>query len=474
MGYVKSTHKQKLLVINGHFPVPFELVFENQLINIDDVTRIGNSMVKCPETKAEELIVAVNEKLTESFIEAFEPLRLDLQVKERNERGVLITAATAIGIAAGQQIVAKAVDYLFDFKRKKTETSVSDLEAKMKIIKNDLELSAIELCALGSHVLEERINRIATELMLNAETQIKNDIQALYFGQLDNKFGMAACLALNKNARKIDCLKLLRYKKFEFGISKIEVSDDMARIHIAILVPIISRELVGFRYYNVGVPKIVDDKKVIVKGTIPDFVTPTRSFAFKSSPLHNVIAEHDILSNPSIDSDCYLNSTDSDSICDAHIMSTTSDYLIETVEGYTILSNFIPCSFTAAKDLDLPTFIEEGLHIVKLERGFLTCGTQRLTFDHMAIHFRKHLSYNNYTTNFNYIDESVFTRLHNTNVLDSDHIFSQVSVTPFLSFRTLLIILCIAFFLSSCLVILKFKQQIHKAYRNIRRPALVY
>ena len=47
----------------------------------------------------------------------------------------------------------------------------------MKIIKNDLELSAIELCALGSHVLEERINRIASELMINAENQIKNEIR---------------------------------------------------------------------------------------------------------------------------------------------------------------------------------------------------------------------------------------------------------------------------------------------------------
>ena len=473
MGFAKSTYKQKLLVTNGHFPVPFELVFENQLIDID-VTKIGNSMVKCPESKADELIVAVNEKLTESFIEAFEPLRLDLQVKERNERGVLVSAATAIGIAAGQQLVAKAVDYLFDLKRKKTETSVADLEAKMKIIKNDLELSAIELCALGSHVLEERINRIASELMINAENQIKNEIQALYFGQLDNKFGMAACLALNMNARKIDCLQLLKHKKFEFDISKIEVSDDMARIHIAILVPIISRELVGFRYYNLGVPKIVDEKNVIVKGTIPDFVTPTQSFAFKTNPLHNVIAERDILSNPSIDLDCYMNSTDSDDMCDAYITQTQSDYLIENVEGYTVMTNFVPCSFTRATDLDLPSFIGTGLHIVKFERGFLTCGTHRVTFDHIAIHFRKHVSYSNYTSNFNYIDQNIFQKLHNTNVLDSDHVFSQVAVTSFLSFRVLLIILCIAFILSSLLLVFKFKKELQRAYSNMQRPALVY
>ena len=474
MGFAKSTHKQKLIVTNGHFPVPFELVFENQLINIDDVTKIGNSMVKCPETKAEDLIIAVNEKLTEAFITAFEPLLLDLQVKDRKERGILVSAATAIGVAAGQHLVAKAIDYLFDSRRKKSETLVSDLEAKLRIIRNDLDLSAIEMCALGTHVLEERINRIATELMLNAETQIKNEIQALYFGHLDNKYGMAACLALNMNARKIDCLKLLRYKKFEFEISKIEVSDDTARIHISILVPIIARELVGFYYYNVGVPQILDNEKVIVKGTIPDFVTPTQSFTFKTNPLHNVIAEQDILSNPNIDLDCYMNATGSDNICDAHIMQTQSDYLLETVDGYTILINFIPCSFTRAEDLDLPTFIEEGLHIVKLERGFLTCGNHRLTFDHVSIHFRKHVSYLNYTTNFNYVDEKVFANLYNKNVFDSDHVFSQVSVVPFISFRVLLIIISIVFFLSLCLIVLKFKSQIRNIYTNIQRPALVY
>ena len=474
IGFVKSTSKQKLLVTNGNFPVPFELVFENQLINIDDVTKIGNSMVKCPETKSEDLIVAVNEKLTEAFVTAFEPLRLDLQVKDRAERGILVSAATAIGIAAGQQLVAKAVDYLFDSRRKKTESSVSDLEAKLKIIKNDLDLSAIEICALGSHVLEERINRIASELMINVENQIKNEIQALYFGRLDNKYGMAACLALNINARKIDCLKLLRKKQFDFEISKIEVADDIARIHISISVPIIARELVGFRYYNVGVPKILDNKKVIVKGTIPDFVTPTQFFAFRSNPLHNVIAEHDILSNPSIDLDCYMNSTEYDNVCDAHIMQTSSDYLIETVEGYTVLTNFIPCSFTKAEDLDLPMFIDEGVHILKLERGFLTCGNHRLTFDHVSIHLRKHVSYSNYTTNFNYIDANVFSKLHNKNLLDSDHVFSQVAVAPFLSFRLLLIVLCIVLILSSCLIVLKFKQQIRRMYKNIQRPALVY
>ena len=474
MGFAKSTHQQKLIILNGHFPVPYKLTFENRLINASELTVIGNDLVKCTGTQSQELIAVVNQRLKSSFREVFEPLQMDLVAKERNGRGVILTAATSLGLAAGQHLITKAIDYLFESRRTKTETSVSDLAAKLKVIKHDLDLSALEMCALGSQVLTERINRISTELISNTETQIKREIQALYFGDLDRKYSMAACLALNMNASKLDCLRVLRYKKLDFEVTKIDVNDDSANVYITIQTPIISETLVGFRYFNVGVPKVVNGKNYIAKGKLPDFVTPTNNYRFLNEPSHNVIAQQSLLSNPEIDSDCYVNATGTDNICDATTIIISSDYLIESVDGHTILINFVPCSFTSMNDLDLPTFLEKGVQIIKLERGFLTCGNTRLTFDHISLHHRKKVSYSNYTTNFNLIDSKIFKDLKIQNIFDDDHIFEQVVVAPMISFRVFLIILFSIILIVSIVGLVLFKNKLLSLYREIRRPSVVF
>ena len=474
MGFAKTTHHQKLIVTNGHFPVPFALKFNNQLINATEMTRIGNEIVKCPETKANDLIEMVNEKLMTSFREAFEPLEMDLMAKERGSRGIVMSAAINLGLAAGQKLISKAIDYLFDSRRMKTETSVKDLVANLKVIKHDLELSALEMCALGSKVLDEKINRIASELMLRTEREIKSEIQALYFGVLDKKYGMAACLALNMNAKKIDCLKLLRNRAFDFDIISIDVMDDSATVHISIQTPIISRILIGFRYYNVGVPKIISGKNSIVKGLLPDFVTPTSSFHFNIEPLHNVIAERNLLANPIIDEDCFRNVSETDRICDAMTYVVTSEYLLENVDGHTVLLNFIPCSFTPITDVDTPVFLEKGLHVIQLEQGFLSCGNNRLTFDHVSLYHRKKITYTNFEREFNFVDQNIFKDLSNMNILDDDHVFEQVSLLPSLSFRIFLIIVSSILLLILLIGLFVLRIKIISWYRAIQRPALVY
>ena len=474
MGFAKSTHQTKLIVLNGHFPVPYKLTFENRLINASELTVIGNDIVKCTGTQTHELIAVVNQRLTSSFREVFEPLQMDLVAKERNGRGVILTAATSFGLAAGQHLITKAIDYLFESRRPKIETSVSDLAAKLKVIKHDLDLSALEMCALGSQVLTERINRISSELIASTETQIKNEIQALYFGELDRQHGMAACLALNMNANKLDCLKVLRYRKFDFEVTKIDVMDDSANVYITIQTPIISENLVGFKYFNVGVPRSINGRNYIAKGKLPDFVTPSNSYKFLKQPSHNVIAQQHLLSNPEIDDDCYVNSTGTDNICDATASVLSSNYLIVNVDGHTVLLNFVSCSFTPMNDLDLPIFLEIGVHIIKLERGFLTCGNTRLTFDHISLHYRRKISYSNFTTDFNLVDSKIFKDLKVENIFDNDHIFEQVTVAPMMSFRVFLILLFAIFLIVSVVGLFAFKNKMVSLYRDIRRPSVVF
>ena len=474
MGFGKSQTRDKLLITNGHYPVPFTLHFENQLIDPEEATAIGNIAVKCPDTKPLEVIDRLNENLIESFVAAFKNLEMDQNVKSRGERGVLVSAGVAIGMAAVEKLMGKGIDYLFNSRRHKTEKAVSELKESLYTIKNELELSSLELCALGQNVLQEKINRISLELSLDIENQIKSQLQNLYFGKLDRKYQLDACLALNENVNRIDCVHIIKAQEFEFNIISVEVFDEHASIQIQIMTPIVSKYSIGFYYYNFGVPKTINDKNVFIKGLIPDFVSEQKFYKFKAKPKYNVISQHDIVSDTEIDIDCFHNTNDTDKVCDSTITPIASDFLLKTINGESFLLNFIPCSYTLMNNFDEPNFFDAGIHHIKLQFGFLTCGQERLEFSHISIHTRSLISYNNFSMPFNYRDQETFKNLYNRNIFDEDHVFEQVEVIPRISFRVVIITTLFVISLVALIVLCWLYKQSLIFKQQLRRPALVY
>ena len=474
MGFGKSQTREKLLIINGHYPVPFTLNFENQLIDPEQARAIGNIAVKCPDAKPLEVIDQLNENLIQSFVAAFKNLEVDQSIKSRGERGVLATAGVAVGMAAVEKLIGKGIDYLFNSRRHKTEQAVSDLKDSLYTIKNDLELSSLELCALGQKVLQEKINRIGSELSLEIESQIKNQLQSLYFGKLDRKFQLDACLALNENAKQIDCLHILKAQEFEFNIIAVEVFDDHASIQIQIMTPILSKYLIGFYYHNFGVPKIIENKNLLIKGSIPDFVSEQTYYKFGKYPKHNVIFQKDILSDSKIDLDCFHKSNDTDNLCDATVTSVASDFVIESINGESFLINFVTCSFTLRNGFGEPKLFEPGVHSIKLQFGFLTCGHERLEFSHTSIQTRTRLFYNNVSTPFNIIDTNTFKNIYNRNIFDGDHVLEHIEVLPNVTLRVAVIVTLFVVSLVAFVVIYCLFKQVLIVRQRLSRPALVY
>ena len=474
MGFGKSHTREKLLITNGQFPVPFTLHFENKLIDPVDATEIGNIAVKCPFKTPMEIIDQLNENLVEKFVSAFQNPEMDQKIRNRGERGVLATAGLTIGLAAAEKLIGKGIDYLFDSKRRKSEQVVNELKDNLYTIKNQLELSSLELCALGQNVLQEKINRISLELSLDIENQIKSELQNLYFGKLNNKFQLDACLALNKQASQLDCLNILRACEFDFKIIAVEVYDDHASIQLQIMTPILSKILIGFNYHNFGVPKQVNNKNVLIKGSIPDFVSENAFYKFRTVPKYGVISQQDILSDTNFDLDCFKNTSDSDHLCDAIISDMSANFLIETIQGESFLVNFIQCSYTLMNKFDDPIFLEPGVHHIKLEFGFLTCGQERLEFNHVAIHLRSRVSYNNYSIPFNYIDRNTFQNIYNRNIFDHDHVLEQVDVLPNISFRIIIIFTLFVILIVIVILLYAFYKQSIRIKQQLIRPALIY
>ena len=474
MGYAKAEAKEKLLITNGVFPVDFNLQFENQLINIDEATLIGNSGVRCGNLNSSDLIREVNDQLSDAFWLAFEPLEIDLRSKDRSQRGAFAAAAMTIGLTVGEKLLGKAIDYLFDSRGRKTAQTVNELRASLHTIKNDLELSAIELCAFSENVLIEKINRIGTELSLSIENQIKNEIQKLYFGDLNNNYKMLACLELNTDATKFDCLKIIRSTEFVFNIIAIDLQDNFASIKLQILTPILSKSIIGYRFHNIGLPIIRDSTNFILKASLPNFITSKHEYIFKSKPNHNVIEENALISNPQVDYDCFKNTTEFDNQCDASIEMTSSNYIIKHIEGYTVLINFVTCSYTNINVIDEPTFLNVGTHIVKFNLGFLTCGEERISFGHKSINVRKHVSYNNFTTKFNFVEPKIFKNIHNYNIIDNDHILEQVSVFPYISLRVIILVLIISFITTIVVILVYLYKRGKVTLARLAPPALVY
>ena len=475
MGFAKSVQKEKLIVVNGVYPVEFNLQFENQLLEISEVTKmtkIGD--FECSKFKVKDLLEKVNFQLSQSFTKSFEPLIMDIKSKERSERGIAAAIGMQLGVAVADKLVGKAIDFLFDSRRRKTEHAVSELRASLQTIKNDLEMSALELCTLGKNILEEKINRIASELSFSIESQIKSEIQKLYFGELDNKYKLSACLALNEQASKYDCLKIIRSKDFEFNILEIDLQNENASIQIQILTPILSKVIIGHTIFNFGTPKIENDRHFLVKGLLPNFITTQNEYSFLKQPKHQVIEEHLLVSSPKIDHDCFKNITDSDHMCDAIVEVTSAKYMIKHINGYTILINFVECSFTHMNVIDEPKFLNIGTHMVSFDLGFLTCGKERLAFSQNSISYRKHISYSNYKTEFNFIERDMFLNVYNKNILDEDHVLSQVSIFPNITLRLLLITIVSMLALIGFIFLFCFYTRVKKIYRNNLPPALVY
>ena len=469
------SQKEKFLITNGVFPIEFNLQFENKLIDITEaihVSKIGDW--ECKEIEIRKLIAEVNSQISDSFRMAFEPLVIDLKSKDRSERGVLAAAGVQLGLAVADKLVGKAVDFLFDSRRKKTEYAVTELQASLHTIQNDFKLSALELCTFGKKLLQEKINRIALELSLSIENQIKNEIQKLYFGELNNKYKLSACLALNEHASKYDCLKIIRSNEFLFNILEIDLESEKANIQLQILTPILSKIIFGQRIFNLGIPMIHENTNILVKGLIPDFLTSKTEYTFLQRPAHQVIDESLLVSNPKIDRDCLVNTTDSDQKCDALVEVTTAKYLIKHIKGYTVLINFIECSYTNLDTLDEPQFLSVGTHIVTFDLGFLTCAEERLSFSHKSLHYRKHISYSNYKTEFNLIERDMFLNTHNKNILDEDHVLEQLSIFPSISLRDIIIVILLCFIICVIVSTLCFYNKIKNLYQRCMPPALVY
>ena len=475
MGFAKTESKEKILITNGVFPVEFNLQFENELIDVSEATQMAKvGDWQCTDFNAIEFINEVNAQLSEKFLQLFEPLALDLQSKDRSGRGVLATAAIGAGITLAEKLLGKAVDYLFDSRSRKTEHTVNELKASLYTIKNELNLSSLELCALGQQVLAEKINRIALDLSLSMENQIRNEIQKLYFGKLDGKYKLSACLALNEHATKFECLKVIRNNEFTFHILSIKNAQDTASIQLQVLTPILSRSIIGHRIFNLGVPMVENGQHILIKSSLPQFVTIKNEFKFKSEPKHNIIEESLLISNPAVDHDCLRNTTEGDGICNAFTETVSANYLIKYVYGYTILINFIPCSYTDLKIIDEPKFLSIGTHTVKFDLGFLTCGEERISFGHTSIHLRKHISYNNHETKFNFVEQNLFKNIKNKNLMDEDHILQQISVFPYISLRIIIIIVIAIIFLFSVSVLICFYKRANILLRRHAPPALVY
>ena len=475
MGYAKSTHREKLLIVNGVFPVEFNLQFSNQLIDTSEATKISKiGDFQCTDFDPKKLIEKINRQLSETFSRAFEPLVLDIKSKERSERGIAAAVGMQLGMAVADKLLGKAVDFLFDSRRVKTEHAVRELSASLHTVKNNLKMSALELCTLSRKFLEEKLNRMALELSISMENEIKNEIQKLYFGELDNKYKLDACLALNEEASKYDCLKIIRSKDFDFNILAIDLQGDEASIQLQILTPILSKIIIGHRIFNLGVPKIEDDKHFLVKGLLPDFITTQNEYSFLTEPKHQIIEEHLLVTNPKIDQDCFLNITDSDHECNALVDVKTVNYIIKHIHGYTILINFIDCSFTKLNVIDEPIFLNIGTHIVTFDLGFLTCGQERISFSQNSINYRKHISYSNYKTEFNYIERDMFLNTYNKNILDEDHLLSQVSIFPHISLRVIIIGIIIILTITCFILVICFYKRLNAIYNKCLPPALVY
>ena len=325
MGFAKTETKETILVTNGVYPVEFNLQFKNQLIDVKEAEKmrqIGDW--QCANFNTVELLNEVNAQLSDTFWSIFEPLELDLKSKERSGRGIIATAAIGAGVTLAEKLLGKAVDYLFDSRSRKTEHTVQELKASLHTIKNRLHLSSIELCTLEQQVLKEKIERIGLELSLSIENQVRNEIQKLYFGNLDNSYKLSACLALNENATKYDCLKLIRRSDIDFNILAIEHEGDIATIQLQILTPILSNTIIGHRVFNLGVPLIKDNQYFLAKGSLPDFLSAKSEYSFKIKPKFNVIGKRMLVSNPAVDTDCFKNSTDGDQVCDAILEKTST------------------------------------------------------------------------------------------------------------------------------------------------------
>ena len=475
MGFAKNNQKEKILVTNGVFPVEFNLQFKNKLIDINEATQVSKiGDWECNNFKIREFIEKINFQITEAFESAFEPLVMDLKSKDRKERGALAAAGIHMGMAVADKLIGKAVDFLFDSRRRKMEHTVTELQASLHTIKNDLKLSALELCTFGKNLLEEKINRIALELSMSIENQIKREIQKLYFGELDNKYKLSACLALNNDASKYDCLKLIRSKNFVFNILAIDRQNDQASIQLQILTPILSKTILGHRIFNLGIPMTQDKNNFLVKGLMPDFITAQNEYTFDKPPVYQVIEQSLLISSPKIDRDCFLNTTDSDKKCDAIVTPTTANYLIEHINGYTILINFVECSYTKMNSIDEPQFLNVGTHLVTFDLGFLTCAEERISFGHNSIHFRKHVSYSDYKTEFNFVEKDLFLNMYNKNIIDNDHLLSQVPIFPYVSFRIVIIILLIVLLIVLIVLIAYCYKKMQFVYKNNLPPALVY
>ena len=399
---------------------------------------------------------------------------MDLKSKGRSGRGIIATAAIGAGVTLAEKLLGKAVDYLFDSRSRKTEHSVSELKASLHTINNKLHLSSIELCTLGRQFLEEKINRIVLELSFSMENQIRNEIQNLYFGNLDSNYKLSACLELNEHASKYDCLNIIRKSEFAFNILAIEHENDLANIQLQILTPILSKTIIGHRLFNLGVPLVQDDKFMLIKGSIPNFISVKDEYIFKTEPEYNVIEENLIILNPPVDYDCFKNYTDGDKICDATTEITSSSFIIKHIQGHTILINFIQCSFTSLNKIEEPIFFAIGTHIVKVDLGFLTCGQERISFGHKSIQFRKHVSLNTYEIKFNYKEVDMFKNIHHQNILDDDHILEQISVFPYISLRFIIITVIAFLILTALIACFCFYKRTKALFRRHAPPALVY
>ena len=465
-GYIES--RAKILVKNGHSTIVMEFTFETFEI---DTSELQIDTEKCPTVAKmiSDRVDLKNSQFNTKFEKIFSGIQEDHTVQDRITR-VVPAVVYPVVTAIGTTLASESVSMFFGLMKN------SKISKRIDLIETEVEqLSAVlkgSICSFTSQSIINRlkiIDKIFGDYIENVEKAVTDIV---FNRKLTLETRVKACLAANNNLDGELCLEFAKMVHvFNFLIIAVEKVDKGFNIKVLIETPRVTEVASGSIIYNVGIPKIEENRKFLVHPNIPDFISDGGekwNYHGVRDNKHIQLWDDKLINRnhgvPSYDIDC-LAINDTNAECDGYYTEVFTNFFIELIFRQQILVSFGECSIKIEGKQTKK--LGPGIHVIS-EVGHLVCDSKAIKLDKIKIL--------PITTTFDHHSFGDLNRISELNLdsipfWDRDNPVNKMNVFGNLKFFTILAItwcvLLVIFLIGTKLFLTRFR----KSYVELRSIA---
>ena len=465
-GYLES--QGKILVTNGHSNVIMEFIFEFFSI---DTSELQIDSERCPTVSKmiSDRVDLKNEQFKSKFENIFAGIQEDHEVQERSPR-VVPAVVYPIVTAIGTTLASESVSMFFGLAKN------SKMSKKIDLIESEVEqLSAVLKGSICSFTSQSIINRlkITDKIFSDYIAKTESAVERIVFDRkLTLETRVKSCLAANKNLDGETCLEIAKMShSYNYLIIAVEKIDKGFNIKVLIETPRVTEVVSGNLVYSIGLPKIQNNRKFLVRPKLPDFIPDGGDrWTYNGIRTNKYIQLWDDKlidrnhGHTSFDEDCLaMNNTDAE--CDAYFTEVYTNFFVELIFRQQILVSFEEC--TLRIEGKKSRTLKSGIHVIS-EIGQLICGSKSIeltkikmlpittTFDHHS---------------FGDLNEISSLNLDSIPFWDRDNPVNKISVFGKVKFFTLMIVTWCALIVIVFIGVKIFWSRFQNSYREIRSIA---